>query len=89
VQRPAILPLIASESNPPLYWLMLKASALFSGTDPKPSVRCRRLQRGIGRGSYLVRLVRVNRRFAARGGPFLALSRIRVYYMRQGELPTM
>jgi hypothetical protein len=86
VQRPAILPLIASESNPPLYWLILKGFCSVFGTTPEALRALSALFSALSVAVVTFYAARVvNRRFALGAGLFLALSPYSLYYAQEAR----
>ncbi len=86
VQRPAILPLIASESNPPLYWLILKGFCSVFGNRPEALRALSAIFSAVSVAVVTLYAARVvNRRFALGAGLFLALSPYSLYYAQEAR----
>jgi hypothetical protein len=86
VQRPAMLPLIASESNPPLYWLILKGFCSVFGNRPEVLRALSALFSAVSVAVVTFYAARVvNRRFALGAGLFLALSPYSLYYAQEAR----
>ena len=86
VERPAMLPLLQAESNPPLYWLLLKVFCTLFGTSP---AALRALSALFGTATVAVVTLygaRVfSRPFALGAGLFVAVSPYALYYSQEAR----
>ena len=86
VERPAMFPLLQAESNPPLFWLLLKAFCSIFGTTPEALRALSALFSAAAVAVVTLYGARVfSRRFALGAGLFLALSPYSIYYAQEAR----